>query len=160
MNWSGLPAGASTQSDFMYIGGRLFTNLSSLIILHGRIQNTVATTCTLRTANGSSGYTPSGSNKFRARAIRMSIAGVSSGASCTLMYSNNDVGFAGTTAYVSPVYYCGTTNAEYAQCPGSPAQGYYETVTDFLVPNGKYPGLYDNGAANQWIVQIFGYEEA
>lgn len=116
----------------------------------------------------SSGYTPSGSNKFRVQVIQVGTRVGNSNAFAEPAYSDNDLGFASSGSWTNPVFAGGqsagttsirlfTTNAD----PGNNStQPNYNCIPamNFLMPNGKYLGVKGDGTAVFWA-DVYGYEE-
>lgn len=149
--------------DTISIGGRVFTDLTNLIMLYTYIQNGGAAQYgTFRKAGGTTGYTPSGGLTFKFSAARISqLATTLNGTgSFTVGYSDNDMGFAGTSptngkyiANSSAAYYFGVTTLASGN-----AGLIEEAVMDFVCPNTKFPfALYVPASLNA-SVQAFGYE--
>lgn len=148
------------------IGGCTFDDLDNLIVLIGRVTaNTNHTT--MRTMNGSSGYTPSGSKNFRVWAAKGTSSSASAGNAWQILYSDNDVIIDTGTALTNPVSPGGMSAASsnpyllpMASSVGGPP-GTGEICfgkNGFLVPNGKYLNMIETTSAGAFGV-IYGYEE-
>lgn len=116
---------------------------------------------TFRTYAGTP-YTPSSSNNFRARAVRV-IFGVAVSTTTTnnLVYGTNDVGVDSAVAPTAVVK-AGNTDAGTVPTNGTPT---FIAETDlgsgFLMPNGNLMAILRNDAtAGVNGYQVFGYEEA
>lgn len=148
--------------DTITVGGRVFTDLTNLIIIMTSI-TTASRYGTFRKASASAGYTPSGGLTFKFGAIRMIPAGYAAGDSdsCQLLYGDNDVGVNSAAAPTTPVFPGGGTVFEMGpQAVLTLQASAYggEGITDFVVPNGKYPGAFHNGAGSLIVYQGFGYQ--
>jgi len=149
--------------DSLTIGGRTFTDLTNLISLVGNVTSGAFTT--LRKLDATSGYTPSGSNKFKVHAIKMFLvnASAASNSSLNLGYGDTDSGVGGgapttpkyvgndaTNAHIFPIPWVGTANG--------PIQDTFELAygQPFTIPNTKFPFVTGNAVQAQVI--IYGYE--
>lgn len=142
--------------DSITVGGRVFTDLTTLKIL---VATTAANTnATFRTMNGTSGYTPSGATTFVVHAMKAigTAAGTTWG---SLGYGDNDVGINSGTTPTNAVYVGGsstvTTHATSTIAAGSQVPSEMAHPMQFTIPNGKYPAMI--GGANQ-TVYLYGYE--
>lgn len=147
--------------DTITVGGRVFTNLTSLIILYGWADGTgTSNRCTLRTANGSAGYQVTTGKTLTIRAVRFQTTGASNTAGVSpgnLAYADNDVGVATSTAFTNSVNMIGNTSfIQWGRASlyyGSDGDG---AAIDFQVPALKYPAYV---ASNQICAIIcYGYE--
>lgn len=155
--------GTNGAVDSLTIGGRTFTDLTNLISLVGDVQSGAYTT--FRQLDGTSGYTPSGSNKFKVHAIKIFLVNSGEAANSTINfgYGNNDVGVGGgaptspkyvgndsTNGHIFPVPWQGTANG--------PVDNNFELAygQPFTIPNGKFP--FATGNAVQAQVLVYGYE--
>lgn len=144
------------------VGGQVFTDLKNLKVLVGGFAGAANGNCTFRLPSGNSGYTPSGSNKFRFLAIQIVAISVAPGSFAQICYSDNDVGFVTNTAFTNQInpgadvrggFFCSSSSV-------STSTFSYEIAVNFLVPNGKYPGISNNASAFNCAIRAFGYEEA
>lgn len=145
------------QRPTIEVGGRIFTDLDNLVILHGYTAGNLR--CTLRKPNASAGYQVPVSKKFVVKAMRV-WANTTGNGYGTLGYSDNDVGQNSATALTNGVFLGGDASID-ASGSGKAAQaasGAYvqrgEGLTNFEVPAGKYISM--TGSQTQYI--IFGYE--
>ncbi len=138
------------------IGGRVFTDLTNLKILYcAGATGTPRSAC--REANGTAGYLPSGSNKFRI--LAMVISGGTAGVSnTTVSYGDNDVGFLSNTAVTNQVFLAGTSNSYMVMGQLGGRYGFNEIAINFLVLNGKYT-IIETGVAGDIRFTVYGYEE-
>lgn len=145
-------------NNTLTVGGRVFTDFTNLIVLYASFGGaTPYSTARLMTGSGGTGYTPSGSNKFRVLAVQAFANGGAAGA-VGIGYGNTDIGFASAAASTTPVYPGGGSSA---QClfMASSATVQAEASMNFLVPNGKYLQLLGDGVSYASCI-IYGYEEA
>jgi len=139
------------------VGGRVFTDLKNLILIRAHTQ-IAGNYSTARQLNSSTGYTPSGANKFRILAVRITLHAAS--ADTQIGYGDNDVTLSSVAAPTNIVWPTGdpagaflTTSFAVSAFPLDK----YEIALDFLVPNGKYIFNFSGVEASY---DIFGYEEA
>ena len=145
------------------IGGRVFTDLANLKILFARSAGTGALNSSFREAGGTAGYVVPASKSFRIDAISAKMTGTAAaGASMgQLLYSDNDAGTEGATAFTNAKYPGNSSSLSTfgtAASVASPGLARYEEPFNFLVPTGKYIGLIGTSATVSTIVQIYGYE--
>jgi hypothetical protein len=136
------------------VGGRVFTDLTNLIVLFGSLSGNSNTT--LRKPADSAGYTPSGSKTYVMWALSYKHSAANE---AYYGYADNDVGI-----NAAP----GLTNAMYPGNDGTLARFVYEAGTDitsnemdlgkFVVPNTKYPFFATNGGVTILTGRVFGYE--
>ncbi len=135
---------------------------TNLIQLNCRL-NGANSNCSFRKANTSAGYTPSGSNKFRVKVLRILTTTGSATSGAQLLYSNNDVGYGTATSFTSPIFEFGISGNYMIPATGSifgnGIQEFMQCETsDFLVLNAKFPGVSGDGT-NTFSAQLYGYEE-
>lgn len=139
------------------IGGRIFTDLTNLIVLVGNGVGPTNLNSTLRKQNGSAGYQVPATKTFQALALRImtSVTAANSGAS--ILYSDNDVGTRSPTVFTNPVYIGGSsTNGTVGDGPFVAGQ-FTDTPLQFSIPTGKYVGTITAGAG-VYFYQVYGYE--
>lgn len=154
------PIGTVGNIPTLEVAGRVFTDLDNLIILYGSTTNTNG--ASLRRANGTSGYTPSGSNSFKILALRQTatLGSTPTNGYGSLGYSDNDVAVNTATAATNPVYVAGALNNFPFSNPQTQAQVPSEHPLDFTVPNGKFVFADGGGGVGSVSWQVFGYEVA
>lgn len=144
------------------IGGLTFTDCSSnLIVLKAAVSTNGAAYTSFRQINGSTGYTPSGSNKFRVWAVMCNSSDSTVG-NVDIFYKDTNSGIDdsnGTGAFPEGNFGLGTANYQLAAPArdASPGIRVYGRA-GLLVPNGKYLALHNNTAAGAQCL-AYGYEE-
>ena len=158
-----------TEIDTVQVGGRIFTNVSDLVILQ--------TVCdpgmggfhqwgTFRAGNAAGGYQVPHAHIFRALALQI-IRGSGTTSliptNTDLLYGDNDVGFNSVLAPVTPVYYC-TAAGGYAGCASlySPAGitvdgDIFERAIKWDIPQDKYPAFQGNVSLREILIVLYGY---
>lgn len=150
------PSGSNgSVQPYVYIGGRFILS-TNLITLGSIVAGGSNTNGTFRKGDSSSGYTPSGANKFRALAARILVR---SAIQVTLGYADNDQGILVGGSPTNPVYMYGNNEAGSLTDVSMAAGTFYEMPLDFLMPNGKYLFIERLSSAAVAQVEIFGYEE-
>lgn len=140
----------------LLIGGRVMSDVASLKTLPFRVTETAGTlNCTPRLSNGTAGYQVPVGKQFRIVAARIDVFTVSGNGGFNIAYADNDMGFSTNNAPVNRVDYAGDANSTPL---GSETIGIVEASIDFVVPAGKYIGIFGNGV-NAGNGQLFGYEE-
>lgn len=135
------------------IAGHNYLNPPPIQLACGTSSNTH---CTFRKLNASSGYTPSGSNKFYLQSVRCTNGG-SSYNTVAISYTTNDVGVDSGTAFTGQVFVGGTVlNTGIGYCSQANSQCEWELGGVFAVPNGDY--LSANLAATNMMCYAWGYE--
>lgn len=138
------------------VGGRVFTDLTNLIIL--RAKTTSGTNSSFRTSGGSGGYQVTTGKTLTIRTIRQfQDAAVSN--PWSLLYSDNDMGFATATAPTNPIYSYGQTSTSTPFVNSSAgATGERQFHTNFAVPATKYVGVTAAEATATKDYEAYGYE--
>ena len=137
------------------VGGRVFTDLSNLIILTGNCSGSSSGNGTLRKAGGTSGYTPSGSKTFVAKAIKVAFG--TAGGLVQILYADVDIGASSATVFTNPVYIGGAPNSS-AEITGATSSIQESVLPDFIIPNGKFMCTNKLASATACTIQVFGYE--
>lgn len=146
------PIGTLGTIPTITVGGMVFTDLSTLIVL-GTLAGS-GNRGTFRNTAASSGYSVTSGKTLTIWAIDIVSTQPTSDIEVTLAYSDNDVGFASATAFTNPVYEFGATNQFHGLAPAYGSRGSW--ATKFPVPAAKYPGvLNSNGQAS---IYAYGYE--
>lgn len=139
--------------DTITVGGRVFTNLSTLITLlaHGTAANMHFTA---RKPFVASGYAPSGV-QFNICAVKYTTN--TNQSEPLLAYGDNDVGQNSSSAMTNAVYVL-TTGGQMGIMSSNVAGGPAAEIayTGVLVPSGKYVG--GNNGSGQAVWVIYGYE--
>jgi hypothetical protein len=97
--------------DTITVGGRVFTDLTNMIILHGRHVGTNG--CTLRKDSGSAGYQVTTGKTMTVYATRSWCINAANDTP-TLAQSDNDVGVNSATALTNAVQQAGSSSITYA----------------------------------------------
>lgn len=118
------------------IAGHTFTDIKNLKTL--MCQADAATNfCSFRAPNGTAGYTPSGSNKFKMVALRCQASSPAAN-QFGIGYSDNDVGYTTNTVPTNPVYIAGSSILFRIGPLPTDATFFEWAMESFQVPNGKY----------------------
>lgn len=134
------------------VGNKIFTNLSSLIVLHCYVA--ASNYGTFRKGRASSGYTPSGSTSFYLHALKFQgFAAANFGA--YLVQSDNDCGINTATAPTNAVNINGMA-IPYCHTGAGPFTEVAFDKTNFYIANAKYLSLYGNASA--MLAIVYGYE--
>ncbi len=151
------PTGTLGTIPTLTIGGYVFADTSTLIQVFGSVTGG-GQRSTFRKLDGSAGYAPSGVTfKPKAAICWITItAAVAQSGGFTLVYHDNDTGFASnSTALTNAVYVCGSSAA---QLVNSNAQGKLEVpLVGWSIPAGKYHSV-EAGTSTTSGVHVFGYE--
>jgi hypothetical protein len=147
------PIGTLGTIPSITVGGRVFTDLTSLKVLSsGVITNP---RCTFRLPTGSAGYQVTAGTTLTVSAIRIvpSTTGLSV---CTLAQTDNDVGLDSATAFTNPVYQGGSTTIWTHAISSTIPTAVEATATLFTVAAQKYLSSLGNTNGERYIA--FGYE--
>lgn len=136
------------------VGGRVFTDLSNLIILTTYVTGTSTYISTLRRANGSAGYQITAGKTLTIYAAQMHII-VASSVNIGLGYGDNDVGQLTTTVPTNPVYVAGAAGVGIFSLA---AIGFFEASTNFQIPATKYGFVNAQATAGAGTIRLYGYE--
>lgn len=122
------------NADEIKVGGHTKTGL---IIMAQCALSGSTSTGTFVESNGTSGYVVPGGKTLKIIGLRLEPT--STPGTFALAYSDNDLGYSGTTVATNPVYcYGSSANILVSQAPGPTVT---EVPTNFDVPTGKYPGI-------------------
>jgi hypothetical protein len=137
------------------VGGRVFTDLTNLILIYGRA--TTTTNSTLRKPNGSSGYTPAAGKTFTVHAVR-AIVMAAAAAGCIIGYADNDIGFSSASALTNPVRIGGASHPFIAMASLTPDMNEAALGLSgaFAVPEAKYP--FCESSSGDVLVHVYGYD--
>lgn len=157
--------GGSSQvvAPSLTVAGRVFTDLTNLIILYCQAGISATTTnCTFRKSGGSAGYTPSGSKAFKAYALTIENynSSTSVGAAAQLLTTTADAGFDTATAFTGPVYLAANGGATFFGSNSVATGVPFQYAIDFVVANTLYlsytvPGSTSLGSH----ALVYGYEQ-
>lgn len=153
------------SADSMTICGVTLT-LSRVKVLYAKV-NTATRFTTFREANGTAGYTPSGSLTYKVYAmVALNPTGTVNNTP-RLLYGDTDVGLNAAGAPTTPIYLAGdatnfvnTARAWFstANSPTMPAPRDFCVPIDFTLPNGKYLAAYASEGSDSNTI-VYGYEQ-
>lgn len=143
--------------DTITVGGRVFTDLTTLIYLEAYTATTARYT-TYRKNNTSAGYQVTTGKTLSIYAIRvMTDSAAGSSAGSVLSYGDTDVGLNSAAAPTNVVYQFGDSTARiFLTTTGQTSGVFYESPTLFTVPATKYAAQLAVG--NDCLALAFGYE--
>ena len=137
------------------VAGRVFTDLDNLKILSFAVGGANGY-CTVREQNGTAGYTPSGSNKFRVLAIEYI---VTVDDHLYLSQTSNDIGFTTPTPPTVTKEIAGAAEGSRIHYAGStPATTKREIIINFLIDNGAFITILMPAGAGVFHGRVYGYE--
>lgn len=135
------------------VAGRVFTDLTNLIVLYCSIGGVTNRYGSARNNNTSAGYAVPAAKTLTILAVKQ-IANQAAG-SATLMYADNDSGVSSTTAPTNPVYLAGAGLAFLND--NAAVANQIETTLTFSVPTGKYITI-DSATSNKSATFVlYGY---
>lgn len=144
------------------VGGRVFTDLTSLIILYGEVSTATRYT-TLRKQNGAAGYQVTAGKTLTISAMSLLYGGtVTNTTAVALLYGDTDVGINSAAAPTTPKYIGSDVNMFVffsALGAGATPSGPSSTLSgiDFGIPAAKYPCMQTNSTTN-FGNAFYGYE--
>lgn len=152
--WAGpVPGQAIVPS--LTVGGRVFTDLTNLIVLNLRVGGVASHVTTARKPGGAAGYQVTSGKTLTLYAMRC-ISQNTSAAEGTLGYGDNDKGQdAGTTLPTNPVTWDGSSSNVSINTPGSST---LEVPLLFAVPSQKYVFMQEQDTGVN-LCTLFGYEQ-
>lgn len=141
----------------LQIAGRVFTDLTNLLVFAGTINGATNRYCSPRLYSGTAGYqvTSGKSLVIWAVATDISVAGTSF---MGVGYCDNDVGMATNTAPTNPIYQPSSASLLAATGLGVYATGVKEFATKLIIPTGKFLLVDSVGGTTVGTVKLFGYE--
>lgn len=148
----------TSPRDLLIVGNRVFTNLTSLIVLGAQNDgNDFATFRMMHPTHATAGYQITAGKSFQIIGVKWSVTVVGSGEYISLLYGDTDVGQDAAAAPTTPIYPGGDTRIGIVA--NSYAQDTSPLITDFWwkVPAQKYPAVRFNGAT-RGSVHLYGYE--
>ena len=138
------------------VGGRVFTDLNNLLIFRARTSTTATgANCTMRVANGTAGYAVTTGKTLTIRAIKAVGDVASAFTYFSLLYSDNDMGFATNNAATNAVHAYGASSESFGTDPTLENNTFN---TNFAIPAAKYPGVIDGNTGAGLGYEIYGYE--
>lgn len=158
------PIGNLGTIPTLTVGGRVFTDLTTIIILGGYCGGSSAQKTTARKANGTAGYAVTSGKTlthyaYRGTALQYTSSVGSSGLH-KLSYSTNDVGMAGNTSFSGQVYMFGdaTASGVGSAIAAASVNGVYESALNFAVPQNDYTGMESSSTSAPAGFLLYGYE--
>lgn len=149
------PIGTLGNIDTITVGGRIFTDLSTIIIVTAPLDQSTGAKATFRLPGGTAGYPVTAAKTYTVHAISLNANTAISG--YQFLYSDNDVGLNTATAHTNPIYENGGSIT--VASVGTPANTFQGIATKFAIPAGKYPGSIVVGAGSAGgHAQAWGYE--
>lgn len=156
------PIGTLGNIPNLVVGGRVFTDLTNLIVLAAYV-TTASNRATFRKINTSAGYAVTAGKTLTIYAAKAtaasSLSTTSAVTTATFAYSDNDVGLDTATAFTNPVYEIGDVN--FHTINAYPAAGNMNINEvgglNFQVLQNKFPGFV-NAGAGQLYIYVYGYE--
>ena len=143
--------GVSGSKPVLQVGGRLFTDLTNMIVLNCAANSTK--TSTARLPGGTSGYAVPAGKTLRILAMQLS-GSIDYG--CSVGYGDTDVGINSASVPTNYLNWVGHTSAPNASDkPFTPANG--GVSCNWTVPTGKYP-CSDSSTGAVGVV-MYGYLE-
>lgn len=150
-----MQVGAVGITPSLTIGGRVFTDLTNLIILHGAVAAGQAN-CSLRKANGVAGYAVTAGKTLTIYACK-GRSNTAANTKIILLYSDNDMGVDTATAPTNPVYIMGSTaNYGLTYSGGASVDQEQAHEINFQVPATKIPGVIMVSSVSYF--RAYGYE--
>lgn len=143
--------------DTITVGGRVLTNLASLITLNAILDGTNANWSTFRASNASAGYQVTAGKTLALVGANFSIVGAAASSGGILLYGDTDVTLSSGSAPTNPVYIFGDDPGVGVPVMNGTADGIFGMALNFSIPSAKYPAVFSQGAVLGYI-QIFGYE--
>lgn len=139
----------------LQVGGRVFTDITNLIILSGTFNGAVNGYCSARRQNGTTGYAPGAGKSFRLMAFELSVLTVTANATLQVGYQDADVGFGTNNAPTNLVQVAGSGNGTGYS---TNTVGVTQYALDFSIPTGKYLYTFNSGNVSVGHYRMFGYE--
>jgi hypothetical protein len=140
------------------IAGRVFTDLSSNLIILGGGNATDNNVTTARKSDATSGYAVTASKTLEIWAGKANVVTTVAGGNLILGYADNDVGQDSATAQTNPKYFGSDPNGYAGKIFHTQSVGQQESNFYFRVPAGKYTNLQQNGGAAISAWRLYGYE--
>lgn len=146
------PIGTLGTVDTLTVAGRVYTDLTTIIGLTAICSGAVGTSSP-RAHNATTGYAPSGANRFIITSVE---AVVGAAGAINIGYANNDCGFNSNTSPTAPVYWKSGDTNNVGSVMG-PNQIVKFDVNNFEIPNGKFALFFGDGVTVASVI-IYGYE--
>lgn len=142
--------------DSITVGGRVFTDLTNLIILHAGL-STGGDFSTFRKASGSAGYQVTAGKTLHIYALDAWANATNVQSSIILLYGDTDVGQTSGSGPTNPVYLAGSTTYQIADYNNGTGGGivYKASALDFPIPSTKYVAYLSGNLSS---VVLYGYE--
>jgi len=142
------------------VGGRVFTDLSNLIVLYGYASGTTTIYCSLRLATASAGYQVTSGKTLRILALEAHSVYTTAAAANGVLpgYTDDDVGMNSSTVGTNRVSVTAGAGSLIFP-PVNSALAYSQMPIDWRIPATKYPGFVVQSATLVNIgIRAFGYE--
>lgn len=154
------PIGNLGTIPTLTVANRVFTDLTTLIILHGPV-STAGRWSGMRISNGTAARQTTSAKTLTMYALALVSAAATGNAVANVLYGDTDVGLNAAAAPTNPVYMAGTsTTTDYPLQGAAAASGAYlqkaEIACAFQVPASKYPTV--QVASSNGVVNAFCYE--
>lgn len=153
------PIGTLGTIPTLTVGGRVFTDLTTLIELTGFCGNT-NTNASLRLYSGSSGYQVTVGKTLTLHAQQISWTTASGSAGFALGYADNDVGMDSGTAFTNPVWRGGTSSNKgiYPTITTGSSGSIYQTAFKVNCIAQKYVAFNGTSGVGGNYITTWGYE--
>ncbi len=151
------PIGTLGVIDTLTIGGRVFTDLTTILCLYTKGTSTNRCTFRLYGSQSGAGYVVTGGKTLRIYAYYLQSPSASV-VSALIAQTDNDIGLGAATAFSNPIYF-GTessTTADPIQIPAATTQSQAASPLGKVLA-GKYLSLDNNGGGTS-LVTAYGYE--
>lgn len=143
----------------LQIGGRIFTDLSNLIVLTATVK-TASRYTTLRKVGASAGYQVPVGKTFTAHAMRILGTGSAQMTTGILLYGDTDVGYDSASAPTNPIFPGGFSEVSAVRAMISIVNTTYynsaEVSNFFKIIAQKYPCIFSDNVNANYLV--YGYE--
>lgn len=157
------PIGTLGTIDTIAVYGRVFTDLTNLLALHGYVATSTRVYATLRKSSSTSGYQVTTGKTLTLSAGNLMCAIVSSTFGVSPAYGDNDVGLDSSSTPTNVVNFIGSStaiamsiNTGAAATPsGAPVNS---TAWLFQVPALKYPAMLASASGTAVTASFYGYE--
>lgn len=153
------PIGTLGTIETLTVAGRVFTDLTNLIILHSKTGGQVY--CGFRKSTGSAAYQVTTGKTLTVNALRY-MAGTFNAAAYLnfyLVYGDNAVGWDSVTGPTTPIYECdGSSTSRLARPVATLFAPYWEDTSGFNVVAQKYLVQEQAAAGSVLKVSAFCYE--
>ncbi len=152
------PIGTLGVITTLTVGGVVFTDLSSNLIVLVGANNNATLGSTLRKANGSAGYPITAAKTYTVQACKAICSAITAG-TINFGYADNDIGLdAAYSGLTNPKYCGGDANWSGIAIPSNAVLGtIMEYAPFFPIPAGKYLFMNSTAASTNGFI-TYGYE--